>query len=205
MIRTLWRRIVDVLREHAPATARTIRHPGPVEDVRALESVVGLPFPADLVEWWALMDGIDDGYDQRAGDLVPNGFVPLSVTRAREEYERLTESTATDPTCCGPDRTHRNRAGDDGGPFCSAMVPFCRDLTGAVLCVDLRDGDDHGMLVTMAPGDGFGATHWGSVTEMLAEIAERLEAYARGAELPYGEKHPTVDPEGKIHWTESAG
>jgi len=34
---------------------------------------------------------------------------------------------------------------------------------------------------------------------------EDVRALENVAELPYGEKHPTVDPEGKIHWTEPAG
>ncbi|GAB3712515.1 hypothetical protein GCM10027598_19110 [Amycolatopsis oliviviridis] len=199
-VNEIWQRVVDLLREHAPATARELRPPGPAEDVQDLQRLVGLPLPEDLLGWWALMDGIVDRYDQRAGNLVPNGYVPLAVRRAHEEYQRLLESTAPDPTCCGPDRAHRNRAGDDGGPFCTALVPICRDITGSSLCVDLRDGDDHGMIVEMAPGDGFGATHWGSVTEMLTEIAERLDAYARRAELPYGEKHPSVDDEGRLQW-----
>ncbi|WP_410663336.1 SMI1/KNR4 family protein [Amycolatopsis sp. lyj-84] len=196
----IWQQIMNLLREHAPATAREIRPPGPAEDLRDLQRLVGLSLPADLVGWWTLMDGIADRYDQRAGNLVPNGFVPLAARRVYEEYQRILESSATDPTCCGPDQIHQNQAGDDGSPFCSALVPFCRDITGSTLCVDLRAGAGHGMIMMMAPGDGFSATHWGSVTEMLTEIAERLDAYARQAELPFGEKHPTVNGEGMLQW-----
>lgn len=195
-----WQRIVNVLRQHAPATAREIRPPGPVEDIRDLERMVGLDLPEDLLAWWALTDGIADRYDQRAGDLVPNGFIPLAVTRARDEYLRLAESSAADPTCCGPGQTHRNQAGDDGSPFCTALVPICRDRSGAALCVDLRSGTDHGMIMDLAPGEGFGATHWAGVAEMLTEIADRLEAYVHGTELPYREKHPAIDDEGMLHW-----
>lgn len=199
-VNQLWQQIMNLLREHAPATAREIRPPGPADDIRGLQRLVGLALPDDLVGWWALMDGIVDRYDQRAGDLVPHAFVPLAVRRAHEEYRRMSDSAATDPTCCGPGQVHQNHAGDDGGPFCTALVPICRDITGASLCVDLRSGPDHGMIMTMAPGDGFSATHWRSVTEMLTEIAERLDAYARQAELPYGEKHPTVNDEGMLQW-----
>ncbi|RSN31393.1 SMI1/KNR4 family protein [Amycolatopsis sp. WAC 04169] len=199
-VNQLWQQITTLLQEHAPATSRAIRPAGPAEEIRGLERVVGLSLPADLVDWWTLTDGVDDRHDQQAGTLVPNRFVPLSASRAREEYQRLSESTATDPTCCGPDQTHQNQAGDDGSPFCSALVPISTDGTGAALCVDLRSGDDHGMIMIMAPGDGFSATHWGSVTDMLTEIAERLDSYAHGTELPYGEKHPTVTTEGMLHW-----
>jgi len=198
-VNQLWQRIVNLLRTHAPATARLIRPPGPLEKVHELERSVGLPLPADLVEWWTLTDGIAE-HERRAGTLVPNRFVPLSATRARQEYERLSAASATDPTCCGPNQTHQNRAGDDGGPFCSAMVPFASDGTGSLLCVDLRDGEDHGILMDMGPGDGFDTTHWGSVTELLTEIAERLEASAHGAEIPYREKHPRFDAEGIVYW-----
>lgn len=191
---------MNLLREHAPATAREIRPPGPAEDVRELQRRIGLVLPADLVSWWALMDGIVDRYDQRASDLVPPAYVPLAVRRVHEEYRRMSESAATDPTCCGPGQVHQNQAGADGGPFCTALVPICRDITGGTLCVDLRAGADHGVIMTMAPGDGFSATHWGSVTEMLTEIAERLDAYASRIELPYGEKHPTVNDEGMLRW-----
>ncbi|ONF73148.1 SMI1/KNR4 family protein [Amycolatopsis keratiniphila] len=199
-VNQLWQQIMNLLREHAPAAAREIRLPGPADDIRELQRLVGLTLPDDLVGWWTLMDGIVDRYDQRAGDLVPPAFVPLAVRRVREEYQRLSESTATDPTCCGPGQMHQSQAGDDGGPFCTALVPICRDITGTTLCVDLRPGTDHGMIMMMAPGDGFSATHWGSVTEMLGEIAERLDAYASQAELPNGEKHPVVNDEGMLQW-----
>ncbi|MFK0244648.1 SMI1/KNR4 family protein [Amycolatopsis azurea] len=197
-VNQLWQRIMNLMRTHAPATARLIRPPGPREKVHALERSVGLPLPADLVELWTLTDGMNE-HERRARTLVPNRFILLSATSARQEYERLSAASATDPACCGPDRTHRNRAGA-GGPFCSAMVPFAGDGTGSLLCVDLRDGDDHGILMNRGPGDGFEATRWRSVTELLTEIAERLEPYVQGAEIPYREKHPGSDTEGIVYW-----
>ncbi|WP_229812201.1 SMI1/KNR4 family protein [Lentzea flava] len=171
-----WQRITAALSSHAPATAREIRPPAPAGDVEALQRLVGLDFPADVLEWWSITDGIDDERDfggNRDGRLVPDGYVPLGVRRAAEEYRRQAE--LPDQDCCDPGRAHRKSAGDTGFPYCTALLPLCRDSGGGLLCVDLRDGEDRGWIMRWSADEGYFPSDWASVTDVLAEIADRLE------------------------------
>ncbi|WP_410660061.1 SMI1/KNR4 family protein [Amycolatopsis sp. lyj-112] len=198
-----WQRIVALLSEHAPVTAREIRPPAPIEHVERLQDAVGLALPADLRAWWAAMDGIDDqrdhGTGSRVGGLVPNSFVPLTVKRAEEEYVR--QSGYPDTGCCTPEGTHHKRAGDTGFPFCTALVPICRDVSGGLLCVDLRPGDDHGRVMNWYASEGCYPSGWAGVAEILDEIAERLGDYADGGEVPYGERHPVITEGALTQWS----
>jgi cell wall assembly regulator SMI1 len=169
-----WQRITAALSAHAPATAREIRPPAPAALVE-LQRLVGLSFPADLLAWWAATDGIDDERDpggNRDGRLVPDRYVPLGAERAGQEYRRQAEFP--DQDCCVGD-THRKAAGSTGFPYCTALVPLCRDSGGGLLGVDLRDGADHGWIMEWNADEGFHPTDWASVTDLLAEIADRLE------------------------------
>ncbi len=200
-VEPLWQRIVAFLSEYAPATAREIRPPAPAEQVRRLRDVVGLDLPADLLAWWAVMDGIDDHRDgpwNRAGGLIPDAFVPLSVTRAEEEYAR--QSRFPDEGCCTAENTHRKQAGETGFPYCTALIPICIDIGGELLCVDLREGDDHGRVMEWTAEEGFYPSAWAGVTEILDEIVERLDNYVRGLEPPHRENHPVIE-DGALIWS----
>ncbi|GAA1964724.1 SMI1/KNR4 family protein [Amycolatopsis minnesotensis] len=197
----LWHQIMTVLRDQAPITAQAIRPPAPSEDVEHLQHLIGLDFPADLRAWWTLMDGIDDQGENRTGNrvghLLPKGFVPLSVAQAEKEYTHQLNYPAHD--CCTPDGTHREKAGATGFPFCSALVPLCRNILGGLLCVDLRPGDDHGCIVEWYAAEGFYPSDWADVTDLLNEVSEGLEDYSQGLELSPYETRPFVH-EGMLKW-----
>ncbi|WP_233620702.1 hypothetical protein [Amycolatopsis sp. WAC 01416] len=72
-----WRRIMALLSEHAPVTAREIRPPAPASDLDHLRNRVGFELPPELLAWWALMDGVDDQRVRGAGYLIPKGYLPL--------------------------------------------------------------------------------------------------------------------------------
>lgn len=189
-VEQFWQRITAALSSHAPATAREIRPPAPAEDLERLRRLVGLDFPEDLLAWWSSTDGIDDERDHggnRAGCLVPDWYVPLGASRAEQEYRR--QARFADQDCCGPDGSHRKQAGGTGFPYCTALVPLCRDNGGGLLCVDLRDGEDHGLIMEWEATEGHYPSHWASVTDMLAEIAERLE------------QDPVLTADGALVWS----
>jgi len=171
-----WKRIMALLAEQDPDRARVIRPPAPATRLLRLEAVVGRAFPAALLLWWSTMDGVDDHRDfggNRDGGLVPESYMPLGVARAEEEY--LRQSKFADPDCCTPEMTHRKQAGDTGFPFCTALVPFCRAVDGCLLCVDLRQGDNRGLVMEWAPSEGFFPYRWAGLPELLAESIDRLE------------------------------
>ncbi|WP_235783616.1 SMI1/KNR4 family protein [Amycolatopsis orientalis] len=196
-----WQRIVTLLSEHAPATAREIRPPAPAADLEHLRDRVGLEVPPELAAWWAAMDGVDDERDHgggnRSGYLIPKNYLPLAVTRAEDEYVR--QSRYPDPGCCTPEGTHRKEAGQDGFPFCTGVLPVGRAIDGGLLCVDLRPGEDHGCVMEWYASEGVYRSEWASVTEILDEIAERLDDYSHDREPPYRERHPVIT-DGELTW-----
>ncbi|UUV31988.1 SMI1/KNR4 family protein [Amycolatopsis roodepoortensis] len=167
-----WRRIMALLSEHAPAIAREIRPPAPAAHVARLRDRVGLELPPELLTWWALMDGVDDERVRGAEDLIPKGYLPLSVARAEEEYAR--QSRYPDPGCCNPAGTHHKQAGQDGFPYCTANLPIGRAIDGGLLCVDLRAGEHHGCVMEWYASEGIYRSDWASVAEILDEMDERL-------------------------------
>jgi len=192
-----WRRVMTLLSEHAPATARGIRPPAPIAHVERLRNRVGLELPPELLAWWAFMDGVDDQHVRGAGYLIPKGYLPLSVARAENEYAR--QSQYPDPDCCTPGGTHRKQAGQEGFPFCTAVLPIGRAIDGGLLCVDLRSGEHHACLMEWYASDGIHWSDWASVTEIIEEIAERLDTYIHDREPPYRERHPVIS-EGELGW-----
>ncbi|WP_410643271.1 SMI1/KNR4 family protein [Amycolatopsis sp. lyj-346] len=167
-----WQRIVTLLQDSAPATARVIRPPSPGAEVRRALSVLPADLPHDLLGWWAAMDGIDDERDYRAGAVIPHHFVPLAVPRVREEY--LRQQNYPDDRCCTADDRHRMPAGVPVFPYCTALVPVCRSIDGGPLCVDTRPGERYGCLMHWYASEGAYAVEWSSVTHMLTDVADRL-------------------------------
>ncbi|OXM46105.1 SMI1/KNR4 family protein [Amycolatopsis alba DSM 44262] len=190
-----------LLSEHAPATAREIRSPAPAAHVERLRSRLGLELPSELRSWWAVMDGVDDQRDHGSGNqsgyLLPKDYLPLSVTRAEEEHAR--QSRYPDPNCCTPEGNHHKQAGDGGFPFCTAVLPIGREIGGGLLCVDLRPGDDHGRVMEWNASEGVYRSDWANVTEILDEIAERLDKYVHDREPAYRERRPVIS-DGELSW-----
>lgn len=193
-----WQRITAVLQEHAPATARAIRAPGPADDIRELERIVGLGLPADLLAWWNVTDGVDDRRDFHAGKLIPDDFIPLSVARAREEY--VGNADYPDPNCCTGNGEHRLPAGEPVFPYCTALVPVCRSIDGGLLCVDLRPGQDHDCVMTWCASEGAYDIEWPDLTAMLAYVAERLDDHALQRVPDQPESRVIIDDDGTLNW-----
>ncbi|MFE5571721.1 SMI1/KNR4 family protein [Amycolatopsis japonica] len=147
------------------------------QHLERLKTRVGLELPPELLTWWAVMDGVDDQRDHGTGnrsvELIPKGYLPLSVARAEEEYVR--QSQYPDPGCCTPEGTHLKQAGANGFPYCTAVLPIGRAIDGGLLCVDLRQGEHHGRVMEWYASEGIYDSGWASVTEILDEIAERLD------------------------------
>lgn len=193
-----WRRIMAWLGRHAPVTASAIRPPAPENTRRATENAIAESLPAELLGWWSVMDGMDDNESYRAGFVVPDVFMPLTVERVLEEYLNL--SRFPDFDCCGEGDTHRKQAGETGLGFCGALVPICRDLGGDILAVDLRAGDRRGCVIDWKAEDAYLPSAWPSVAAMLTDTADRLDNHALGREPTGTATVPTVVDDGVLIW-----
>ncbi|WP_409496835.1 SMI1/KNR4 family protein [Amycolatopsis sp. cmx-11-12] len=193
-----WERITTWLRIHTPATTATLRPPAPADDVRAVQNAVGRPFPVDLLAWWRLMDGVDDDADYRTAFTVPGVYMPLPVTRVREEWASL--SAYPDHDCCHPDGHHQRAAGDPVLGFCTALLPVCRAVDGAVLSIDLRPGTDHDCVMDWMAQTGAHRTTRTGISAMLTDTADRLEQYTTAPHTRPQPGQATIRDDGVLTW-----
>ncbi|WP_410585825.1 SMI1/KNR4 family protein, partial [Amycolatopsis sp. lyj-108] len=168
-------------------------------DIRAVQDAVGRPFPDDLLAWWRLMDGVDDDTDYRTAFTLPGVYMPLSVARVREEWTSL--SAYPDQDCCWADGQHQRAAGDATFGFCTALLPVCRALDGAVLALDLRPGTDHGCVMDWMAQAGAHRTTWASISALLTDTAERLDNYPTAVQDPPNPGDPAIRDDGALTWT----
>lgn len=178
-----WRRIADWTARHAPSTAAAIRPSAGKAEIDRTRDAVGRPLPADLLDWWRLMDGIADA-DYRVWSPIPPFYRPLPVAEVREQFASL--SRFADESCCGAAGAHAAVAGEPTFGFCTATVPICRDSGGDVLVVDLRDGDRRGCIMEWLAEDGYVPTAWAGTGPMLADVADRLDDPAQTGTGEFG-------------------
>ncbi|WP_410649785.1 SMI1/KNR4 family protein [Amycolatopsis sp. cmx-4-54] len=197
-IESAWERITSWLRSHTPVTAATLRPPAPADDHCAVQNAVRRPLPDDLLVWWRLMDGVDDHADYGTAFIFPGAYMPLPVTRVREEWAGL--SAYPDQDCCRPDGHHQRAAGDPVLGFCTALLPVCRAVDGAVLAVDLRPGTDHGCVLGWMAQTGAHRAIWPGVGAMLTDTADRLDRHHPAAGVRTGPGAPAIRDDGALTW-----
>ncbi|MEV6911221.1 SMI1/KNR4 family protein [Amycolatopsis sp. NPDC051071] len=198
VVDSAWERITAWLRIHTPVSSATLRPPAPADEIRTVQNAVGRPFPDDLLAWWRLMDGVDDDADYRTAFTVPGVYMPLPVARVREEWASL--SAYPDQDCCRADGQHQRAAGDATFGFCTALLPVCRAVDGAVLAIDLRPGTDHGCVMDWMAQAGAHRTTWASIGAMLTDTAERLDSHPATAQAPPTPGAPAIRDDGALTW-----
>ncbi|AUI60384.1 SMI1/KNR4 family protein [Amycolatopsis sp. BJA-103] len=197
-IDAVWKQITAWLRIHSPITAATLRPPAPAQEIHATQDAVGQPLPDDLLRWWGLMDGVDDEHDYRAAFTVPGVYMPLPVARVRQEWASL--SRHPDEDCCRPGGQHLRSAGDTTFGYCTALIPICRGLDGAVLAVDLRTGPQHGTVMNWRADTGAHNTPWANISALLTDTAQRLDHYNTAPETPPQPGEPAIRDDGALIW-----
>lgn len=192
-----WQRITAWLRTNTPATATTLRPPSTAADIRATEHAMGCILPDDLIEWWRLTDGVDDR-DHRTAFTVPGVYVPLPVARVQEAWASL--SSHPDENCCHAEGRHRQSAGEPTARYCTALIPICRALDGAILAVDLRPGTERGHVMDWTAQTGAHRTTWPTVTALLTDTASRLENHNPTNTDAAQPGRPIVRDDGALTW-----
>jgi cell wall assembly regulator SMI1 len=176
-VNAAWSRIEAALTAKAPLVATSL-HPGALaEDVAVVQTLTGVPFPADLVA--SLLR--HNGTASRVGFAFPPSF----------RYIGLDELYATWSTTC------RRLAGTGSGGewWHRSYVPFADAGDGGYLVVDTRTGSG-GRVGAYHPQAGTSFENRPrSFVELLEGVAASLETGA-----PYAGLKPLVRPDGTLAW-----
>lgn len=174
MIEDSWARIVAWCEQHAPEAVRTLRPRAGEEALTAAEVASGCEWPEDLRRWYRLHDGCREyPYSVLLAPWMP---LPLAgvVEEVRHQADLLADLVSmpwADPEAV--ERSRTEPAGVVPAGFLPSFVPIAVDLQGGTLYVDTRPGHWSGCVTEYGDDSG---RRWDSVTEMVAEIAEVLEA-----------------------------
>jgi cell wall assembly regulator SMI1 len=207
-VATSWPRITGWLTAHHQATASLINPPATADDLRYLESAVNRPLPADLIELLELANGTEHRAVQ--GSLIPTlyNLVPVKdMLSTRQMLQKIQHQISGS----GPWPGDGDPAGRPTRDWLDSFLPIAKAADAGLLYVDLRDGDRFGCVWEWyAEGGGASAPWWGSVGEMLDDVAgafadgrPALRAYANGAVWPekrLSPQLPEVD-DGYLRWS----
>lgn len=194
-IDALWGEITTWLGRHAPADAARIRPPATDSQIDAVAAAVGRALPQDLRQWWRQADGA-------GADLIPWGLAPMSCAEALDD--RAMRLEVASEVSSGLDRID---VADDERvfDFHPLFLPIAEDHRGDCLCVDLRDGPQHGCIGLWDHEGGWDGTfYWLGVTEMVTAMRDAMIA---GRPVLLGPRdsaaadyRASVTPEGELLW-----
>jgi cell wall assembly regulator SMI1 len=202
-----WSRIIAWIAAHHPATATLINPPATAVDLRYLEAAINRPLPADLLELLELANGTQ--HRAVRGSLIPTlyNLVPVQdMLSTRQMLKKIQRQICGS----GPWPGDGDPAGRPTTDWLNSFLPIAEAADAGLLYVDLRDGDQFGCVREWyAEGGGASAPWWGSVGEMLDDIAAALvdgrpalQAYASGAVWPEKRLTPKLAEvdEGYLRW-----
>jgi cell wall assembly regulator SMI1 len=199
-----WAHVVSWCQDHAPETAAAIRPPADAALLRQAEQATSGSWPEDLRTWYTLADGT-----QRtpAGYVLPF-YCPLPLQAVMSHWSMWQEIWADIIASSRNEeaedhydlaRLEAQPAGTAAWMFLPSFVPIAEDQAGSDMFVDTRSGRLRGCVTEFVKGD---ADPWGpkwpSVTAMLADLAEGLQAGR-----PVGRWLPVV-LHGRLDWEVAA-
>ncbi|MFD1371060.1 SMI1/KNR4 family protein [Actinoplanes sichuanensis] len=165
-----WAMILAWFTQHAPNELTGFRSPSAQQDLRAVEETMGMPLPADQVEWWQLTDGTDEARFVR---LIPLAYRPLSARDAVLFHRSMVSFAPEEP------ESSLHAAAPAGSPsegvWLPQWLPIARDIGGGFLFLDLRRGPLFGCVGRHRKDEWrYEEPVWSSVAEMLADVADAL-------------------------------
>lgn len=195
-----WDRITNWVTVHHPATAALINPPATAVEVRYLQAAINRPLPADLVTLLELANGTQ--HRAVRGSLIPTlyNLVPvMDMLSTRQMLQKIQQQIFGS----GPRPGDDDPAGRPTRDWLDSFLPIADAADAGHLYMDLRDGDQFGCIWEWYPeGGGASAPWWGSVTEMLDDVAAALvdgrpafKTYSGGA----SPQLPEVD-DGYLQW-----
>jgi cell wall assembly regulator SMI1 len=177
-----WTAITGWLASNCPEDFAAIGPPASLDAVTAAEQELQRPLPEDLKAWWTLADGVRSGHHI---SLIPHLNEPLSVrsalayrraflvgyndgyqARDPEAYIREFTLGSTAPAGTIPSRTTM---------WIPPWLPIAANTSD--IFVDLRAGPEYGCVgpfTRLSRNSNIGEPMWGSVGEMLQQIADAL-------------------------------
>ena len=214
-VQASWACVVNWCQDHAPETAAVIRPPAAGALLRQAEQATSGSWPEDLHTWYTLADGT-----QRtpAGYVLPfycplplhavishwsmwqNIWAAIAASSRNEEADRRLRALGgipEDPYDIA--RLEAQPAGTAAGMFLPSFVPIAEDQSGSDMFVDTRAGRLRGCVTEFVKGDAdTWGPKWPSVTAMLADLAEGLQAGR-----PVGGWQPVLI-HGRLDWNVAA-
>jgi cell wall assembly regulator SMI1 len=152
-------------------------------EIRNVEAGLGSIVPSDLRVLWRKWNGENPRHNPPPGALIPPSFHPAPIESAMETREMWLDLSRElmSPNFDDFDAFLRQERQKPAGTPCAAWLPewmpIATDHGGSHLFADLRKGSNSGYIMQF--GDQVDALDsmplWPSVTDMLEEIASRLE------------------------------
>jgi cell wall assembly regulator SMI1 len=173
LLRRSWSYIVTWCEAHAPVTAGAFRPGADEAALTAAQEHTGREWPAQLLAWLRLADGVDQSFDSV---ILPAGFAPLGVEHIVESWEMMTTIAADVYPGEEVDAAEREQAGSRSSAFLRSWLPVASDFGGDWLFIDLRGGDRTGCVGHFWKAEGFvaPAPRWNDLAGMLENLANTL-------------------------------
>jgi hypothetical protein len=165
-----WARIVAVLAERAPSSARWAGGPADASSPERVRSETRLPLPADLTQWLSLADVIA----QKPEAMIIPDFFPYDIDGVIAAIQSRHQVYAGLDSLGSPGQPAGTEAAGSGPEEYWLFIPIAWDGAGNDLVVDLRDGDLHGCVMAWWHERGL-AARWPGTGVMLADIRDALE------------------------------
>jgi cell wall assembly regulator SMI1 len=187
-----WDRIDRWLSDHAPGYRARLRPPAESELLRRVaERSAGAELPPALLSWWGRTDGLDRAPAPEspppAGHLIPDFYDPCGAAEADERrtiHLQVAQDIVPPPLAAAWEHHTRVRSADPAGTlypteavpvWLPEWLPVAVDGGGGGLFTDLRPGPLHGCVVPFTRTGHDRAPRWPGITEMLTDVADRLQ------------------------------
>ncbi|MCK5754626.1 MAG: hypothetical protein KAH46_18190 [Mycobacterium sp.] len=176
-----WTDLLALLHEEAPRTAASLLPPPPPDTVASAEASTGLDWPRELIEYFSLHDGCDEGADL-PGQVLPAqdlfGVEAALVERAMmiEVWQGLADA---DPVLYAGGYDALPVEYPEAGQSALAFLPQYIPVSGSdgyLYFCDLRPGPRHGCIRSYDKYEADdGEPTWESITAMLVDLRQRIE------------------------------
>ena len=205
-VATSWSQITGWLAVHHPTAATLVNPPATPVDLRYLQAAMNRPLPTDLIELLELANGTQ--HRAIRGSLIPTFYNLMPVMEMLSSRKMLQE-IQRGIGGSGPWPGDSQPAGHLAADWLDGFLPIADSYDAAVVYVDLRDGDQFGCVVEWYADDEASAPWWGSVTEMLDDVAQALndgrpalQSYSNGAIWPEKRLRPKLAEidDGYLRW-----
>lgn len=188
-----WDRAESWLARRAPASHARLAPPADRAAIAEAERIVGLPFPAPLVESLLRHDGT--GFC----DLLPPFWWLHSVREIADAWQRRTRIHERHPEAAELEEMYVDDTGEYGPWWHREWIPFAADGCGDELVLDQRQTDVRGRIGQADHEQGAFFERFAMCASLPALFEATVTALETG-EVLNGRYERLVTPEGELEW-----